>query len=89
MDREVLNDRYVSCPMFSEGSQFTISKKNCAEEVMFKCEDEKYEMDMLLAGAEAAIDSMTFMLEKITSCHTDDKNATWEDANLHRRVITK
>ncbi|XP_055334399.1 paired amphipathic helix protein Sin3b-like [Paramacrobiotus metropolitanus] len=89
LDRSVLNDKYVSCPMFSEGSQFTISKKNSAEEVMFKCEDEKYEMDMLLSGAEAAMDAMTFVLNKLTSNSVTGKLPTWDEAFLHRRVITK
>ncbi|OQV17788.1 putative Paired amphipathic helix protein Sin3a [Hypsibius exemplaris] len=89
MDREVLNDRFVSCPIFSEGSQFLISKKNIAEEVMFKCEDEKYEMDMLLAGAEAAIHAMTYQLEMITAAGSAGRMVTWEDAALHRRIIQK
>ncbi|GAU98128.1 hypothetical protein RvY_09310-2 [Ramazzottius varieornatus] len=89
MDRQVLNEKYVSCPIFSEGSQFLISKKNLAEEAMFKCEDEKYEMDMLLASAEVAIDAMTMQFEKLSNAADNGQHCTWEDAALHRRIVTK
>ena len=89
LDRQVLNEKYVSCPIFSEGSQFLISKKNLAEEAMFKCEDEKYEMDMLLARAEVAIDAMTMQFEKLSCANENGQHCTWEDASLHRLIVTK
>lgn len=46
---EVLNDVMLSCPTFtSEDSTFVGSKKNQFEEALFKCEDERYELDLLI-----------------------------------------
>lgn len=46
---EVLNDEMVSCAVFeSEDSGFVSSKKNQYEDALFKCEDERFEMDLIL-----------------------------------------
>ena len=42
--REVLNDRWVSFPTFSEDSTFVNSKKTLFEEHIYRCEDERYEV---------------------------------------------
>ena len=47
--KEVLNDTMVSCPVFnSEDSTFVASKKNMYEEALFRCEDERFELDLLV-----------------------------------------
>ena len=54
--REVLNDQMISCPTFeSEDSTFIASKKNMYEEALFRCEDERFELDLLIEGNRATI----------------------------------
>ncbi|KAM0682091.1 Paired amphipathic helix protein Sin3a [Mitosporidium daphniae] len=62
---EVLNDLMVSCPSFnSEDSTFVASRKNASEEALFRCEDERYELDLLIDGARSAI--AWFELERLS-----------------------
>ena len=42
--KEVLNDTFVSFPCWSEDSTFVTSKKNQYEELLFRCEDERFEV---------------------------------------------
>lgn len=46
--REVLNDTYVSYPSVSDESSFVSSKKNQHEELLFRTEDERFELDVIL-----------------------------------------
>src|SRR3990167_2538098 len=46
---QVLNDEWVSLPTGSEeGANFKSSRKNQYEEILFKCEDDRYELDMVI-----------------------------------------
>jgi paired amphipathic helix protein Sin3a len=45
----VLNDRYVSLSSGQEDSgSFKVTRKNQYEEALFRCEDERYELDMVI-----------------------------------------
>lgn len=46
--KEVLNDSWISVPTGSEDGTFKNSRKNQHEELLFKCEDDRYEMDLLI-----------------------------------------
>ncbi|KAK7474631.1 hypothetical protein BaRGS_00034110 [Batillaria attramentaria] len=46
--REVLNDVWVSIPTWSEDSTFVTSKKTQYEEHIYKCEDERFELDYVI-----------------------------------------
>ena len=46
-EKAVLNDVWVSFPTWSEDSTFVTSRKNMFEEALYKCEDERYELDMV------------------------------------------
>uniref|UniRef100_UPI00358FFED0 paired amphipathic helix protein Sin3b-like isoform X2 n=1 Tax=Myxine glutinosa TaxID=7769 RepID=UPI00358FFED0 len=46
--REVLNDIWVSFPSWSEDSTFVSSKKTQYEEHIYRCEDERFELDVVL-----------------------------------------
>lgn len=67
---ETLQDSLVSCAVFpTEDSTFIASKKNPYEEALFKCEDERFEMDLLIDGNQAAIavlEPLSLKLEKMT-----------------------
>lgn len=46
--REVLNDTWVSFPSWSEDTTFLGTKKTQYEEYIFRCEDERFELDGIL-----------------------------------------
>ncbi|XP_053206939.1 paired amphipathic helix protein Sin3a-like isoform X2 [Panonychus citri] len=46
--KEVLNDTWVSFPSWSEDSTFVTSKKTQYEEFIYRCEDERFELDVII-----------------------------------------
>ncbi|CAM9105712.1 unnamed protein product, partial [Ectocarpus fasciculatus] len=49
LEASILNDRWVSIPIGSEESySFKHMRKNQYEEALFKCEDDRFEIDMLI-----------------------------------------
>ncbi|XP_046399694.1 paired amphipathic helix protein Sin3a [Ischnura elegans] len=46
--REVLNDTWVSFPTWSEDSTFVTSRKTQYEEYIYRCEDERFELDVVI-----------------------------------------
>lgn len=53
--KEVLNDTWVSFPSWSEDSQSVTSKKTQFEEHVYRCEDERFELDVVLETNLATI----------------------------------
>jgi len=51
----VLNNRCISIPTGSEDFSFKATRKNQYEENLFKCEDERFELDMLIENNASAI----------------------------------
>mmetsp|Transcript_20186 Transcript_20186/g.66470 ORF Transcript_20186/g.66470 Transcript_20186/m.66470 type:complete len:481 (+) Transcript_20186:1446-2888(+) len=59
LDQNVLNDVWVSQPVGSEETNsFKHVRKNVYEEELFKCEDERFELDMITDSNAAAIASL-------------------------------
>ncbi|XP_018026656.1 paired amphipathic helix protein Sin3a isoform X2 [Hyalella azteca] len=48
MCRDVLNDVWVSFPSWSEDATFVSSRKTTFEEYIYRCEDERFELDVVL-----------------------------------------
>lgn len=48
LERSVCNDSWVSVPTGSEDFSFKNMRKNQYEEALFKCEDERFEIDMVI-----------------------------------------
>ncbi|XP_049782230.1 paired amphipathic helix protein Sin3b-like [Schistocerca cancellata] len=46
--KEVLNDTWVSFPSWSEDSTFVTSRKTQYEEFIYRCEDERFELDLVI-----------------------------------------
>ncbi|KYN39992.1 Paired amphipathic helix protein Sin3a [Trachymyrmex septentrionalis] len=46
--KEVLNDTWVSFPTWSEDSTFVTSRKTQYEESIYRCEDERFELDVVI-----------------------------------------
>eukprot|EP00752_Nemacystus_decipiens_P012829 g11361.t1 len=61
----VLNDLWVSVPVGSEDNNFKHMRRNPHEEQLFKIEDERFELDMLIDGVAAAIARLEPVEEEI------------------------
>lgn len=65
-EEAVLNDTWVSVPVGSEDSNnFKHMRRNPNEEQLFKVEDERFELDMLIDGVAAAIARLEPVEEEI------------------------
>lgn len=53
--REVLNDTWVSFPTWAEDSTFVTSRKTQYEELIYRCEDERFELDVVIETNSATI----------------------------------
>jgi len=73
----------VSCPSFnSEDSTFIGSKKNQYEESLFRCEDERFEMDLLIEQNMATIAVLEPIARKIDMMSDEEKNTFTLDNRL-------
>ncbi|CAN7113330.1 unnamed protein product [Brassica rapa subsp. narinosa] len=63
---EVLNDRWVSVTSGSEDYSFKHMRRNPYEEILFRCEDDRFELDMLLESASSAVRTAENLLNIIT-----------------------
>ncbi|WCJ21740.1 Paired amphipathic helix protein Sin3-like 4 [Euphorbia peplus] len=64
---EVLNDHWVSVTSGSEDYSFKHMRKNQYEESLFRCEDDRFELDMLLESVNVTTKRVEEMLEKINN----------------------
>ncbi|KAK1280748.1 Paired amphipathic helix protein Sin3-like 4 [Acorus gramineus] len=63
--KAVLNDVWVSVTSGSEDYSFKHMRKNQYEESLFRCEDDRFEMDMLLESVNATTKRVEELLEKM------------------------
>ncbi len=63
----ILNDKYISIPNGSEDDKTNSLKKNHYEENIFKFEDQRFEIDMMIETCKSAIESLNKLLETIDS----------------------
>ncbi|XP_062191512.1 paired amphipathic helix protein Sin3-like 3 [Phragmites australis] len=61
----VLNDHWVSVTSGSEDYSFKHMRKNQYEESLFRCEDDRFELDMLLESVHAATKRVEELIEKM------------------------
>ncbi|XVF02345.1 hypothetical protein REPUB_Repub04eG0167600 [Reevesia pubescens] len=64
---EVLNDYWVSVTSGSEDYSFKHMRKNQYEESLFRCEDDRFELDMLLESVNITTKRVEELLEKINN----------------------
>lgn len=69
---EVLNDTWVSFPTWSEESSFATSRKTQYEEYMHRCEDERFELDLVMEINLSAIYSLEEVLRKFNRMTPDE-----------------
>ncbi|KAK3764797.1 hypothetical protein RRG08_046433 [Elysia crispata] len=70
--REVLNDTWVSFPTWSEDSSFVTSRKTQYEENIYKCEDERFELDYVIETNFSTIKCLEGVLKKINRMPQDE-----------------
>lgn len=97
--QEVLNFRYVSCPQFaSEEDAFVASKKNQFEEALFKCEDDRFELDMLIDANQYTMALLQAVDQQISQLPTDEERRSFKldsylglgtSAVIPRRALSK
>lgn len=71
---EVLNDTYVSFPSWSEDSSFVASRKTTFEEYIYRCEDERYELDHVIETNSDTVYLFNTLLEKIHNMTEEEKS---------------
>lgn len=69
---QVLNDTWVSFPSWSEDSTFVTSRKTQYEEHIYKCEDERFELDVVLETNLSAIKCLEAVLKKISRMSAEE-----------------
>jgi paired amphipathic helix protein Sin3a len=79
----VLNDIWVSVPTGSEDFTFKNQRKNQYEEVLFKCEDERYELDLVIELNTSAIRALEPIKLKLAGL-TEEEAATFKMESLDR-----
>ncbi|AWP10960.1 putative paired amphipathic helix protein Sin3b-like [Scophthalmus maximus] len=71
--KEVLNDTWVSFPSWSEDSTFVSSKKTPYEEQLHRCEDERFELDVVLETNLATIRVLESVQKKLSRLSPEDQ----------------
>uniref|UniRef100_A0A671Q6S6 Paired amphipathic helix protein Sin3a-like n=1 Tax=Sinocyclocheilus anshuiensis TaxID=1608454 RepID=A0A671Q6S6_9TELE len=71
--KEVLNDTWVSFPSWSEDSTFVSSKKTQYEEHIYRCEDERFELDVVLETNLATIRVLEAVQKRISRMSAEEQ----------------
>ncbi|KAJ8963093.1 hypothetical protein NQ318_018557 [Aromia moschata] len=94
--KEVLNDQWVSFPTWSEDSTFVSSRKTQYEEYMYRCEDERFELDVVIEVNASTIRVLEGVNKKLSRM-TQDEVAKFKlddclggsSPTLHQRAIKR
>uniref|UniRef100_A0A182M8I8 Paired amphipathic helix protein Sin3a n=1 Tax=Anopheles culicifacies TaxID=139723 RepID=A0A182M8I8_9DIPT len=70
--RDVLNDTWVSFPTWAEDSTFVTSRKTQYEEFIYRCEDERFELDVVIESNSATIRVLEGVQKKLTRMSQDE-----------------
>jgi paired amphipathic helix protein Sin3a len=70
--KEVLNDTWVSFPSWSEDSTFNTSRKTQYEEFIYRCEDERFELDVVIETNSATIRVLEGVHKKMSKMSADE-----------------
>jgi histone deacetylase complex regulatory component SIN3 len=88
LEQSVLNDDWVSVPTGSEDFNFfKITRKNEYEMALFKCEDERHEVDMVIENNAATIRVLEPLAEEIATLREATSKATVWQFRLDRRSL--
>ncbi|CAL8359071.1 unnamed protein product [Lota lota] len=94
--KEVLNDTWVSFPSWSEDSTFVSSKKTQYEEHIYRCEDERFELDVVLETNLATIRVLETVQRRLSRMSAEEQAKYRLDNTLggtsevvHRKAIQR
>ncbi|XP_015788602.1 paired amphipathic helix protein Sin3b isoform X2 [Tetranychus urticae] len=94
--KEVLNDTWVSFPSWSEDSTFVTSKKTQYEEFIYRCEDERFELDVVIETNLSTIRVLEAVQKRLSRMTPDERNKFKLDdclggtsAIIHQRSIRR
>ncbi|XP_041074376.1 paired amphipathic helix protein Sin3a-like isoform X2 [Polyodon spathula] len=94
--KEVLNDTWVSFPSWSEDSTFVSSKKTQYEEHIYRCEDERFELDVVLETNLATMRVLETVQKKLSRMSAEEQAKFRLDNTLggcseviHRKAIQR
>lgn len=71
--REVLNDTWVSFPSWSEDSTFVSSRKTQYEEYIYRCEDERFELDVVVETNLSTIRCLEAVQKKLQRLSAEER----------------
>ncbi|KAK7872725.1 hypothetical protein R5R35_002710 [Gryllus longicercus] len=63
--QQVLNDQWVSFPSWSEASTFVTAPKTLYEEFTFRCEDERFDLDVVIERNASTIRVLEYVRRKL------------------------
>ena len=72
--KDVLNDIWVSFPSWSEDSTFVTSRKTQYEEYIYRCEDERFELDVVIETNLTAIRVFEALQKKLNRMTPEERN---------------
>ncbi len=88
-----LNDNWVSVTSGSEDYSFKAMRKNQYEEALFRCEDDRFELDMVLETTKVTIEALEPVLVKIKEMSPEElityRLAEGELTAIHLRSIER
>ncbi|XP_065145319.1 paired amphipathic helix protein Sin3a [Paramisgurnus dabryanus] len=94
--KEVLNDTWVSFPSWSEDSTFVSSKKTQYEEHIYRCEDERFELDVVLETNLATIRVLETVQKRMSRMSAEeqakfrlDNTIGGSSEVIHRKAIQR
>lgn len=94
--KEVLNDSWVSFPSWSEDSTFVSSRKTQYEEYIYRCEDERFELDVVLETNLSTIRVLEAIQKKLSRMPPEERNKFRLDdllggtsSVIHQRAIRR
>ncbi|GMF32386.1 unnamed protein product [Phytophthora lilii] len=88
LEKKVCNDSWVSVPTGSEDYSFKSMRKNQYEEALFKCEDERFEIDMVIEANASTISILEPLAHEIEVLKKS-KESNGEDDKLWNYVVDK
>jgi len=71
--KDLLNDLWVSLPSWSEDTQFPGTRKTQYEEYIYKCEDERFELDVVVETNLSTIKVLEGALKKMSRMSTEEQ----------------
>ncbi|XP_053677519.1 uncharacterized protein LOC128727615 [Anopheles nili] len=94
--RDVLNDTWVSFPTWAEDSTFVTSRKTQYEEFIYRCEDERFELDVVIETNSATIRVLEGVQKKLTRMSQDEVSRFRLDdclggtsSTIHQRALRR